>query len=761
MPASTVYDFNRGWLFGGEYVAKSEEPGFDDSRFVGVTLPHTVTGLSWADWKPATWQKKWIYRKHLDSSPLPQGRVFVDFDGVMASARIFLDGRQVGLHRGGYLPFSVELTSRMPVGRHVFAVKVDSEWQNVPPEGDPKGAGQIDFLEPGGIYRDVTLRVVPDIFISDVFAMPQGVMSPSPTLRVEVTIDAASAPPRPLDVHVELADGAATVASGATSVAITKAGNHVVDLTLTGLRKVALWSPSSPKLYTVRTTLTDHSGAELHSLDVRTGFRDVAFKLDGFHLNAKPFKLFGLNRHQLYPYLGMAASQRLQRRDAELLKNTLNCNMVRCSHYPQSPHFLDACDELGLMVWEEPPGWQYVGADKAFQNLVVQNVHDMVLRDRSRPSVIIWATRLNETDNRPKALYRQTRQTAEQLDSSRQTSGAMRIYSTKDWAQDVFAYDDYSLHTNKNAPPLKPPIHGFPYFVSETVGALDGPPLYRWIDSNVTLAAQAELHARKHNFARSSTAYAGLLGWAGIDYASLQGGNRNWHNMKWAGVLDTFRVPKPGAAFYRSQCSPKGNLIILPVFFWDFGKSSPATGPGRHAMIATNCDFLEFTIQGRPSFRGFPDHQHYGHLDHPPVFADLTTTKSAHPPELTIDGYVGTKKVRSIKMSGETAGDRLELTIEDHTIEANGHDATRFTFRAVDKYGNQRPYVTGEVTLSLSGPGFLTPDKFPFQTYGGVGGGYVRSYPRRLGTVMLTAKHPTLGTATGSVEVVPTQTQWI
>ena len=289
----------------------------------------------------------------------------------------------------------------------------------------------------------------------------------------------------------------------------------------------------------------------------------------------------------------------------------------------------------------------------------------------------------------------------------------MRIYSTKDWAQDVFAYDDYSLHTNKNAPPLKPPLHGFPYFISEAVGALDGPPLYRWIDSNATLATQAELHARKHNFARSAATYAGLLGWAGIDYASLSGGNRVWHNMKWAGVLDAFRVPKPGAAFYRSQCSPTDHPVILPVFFWDFGKSSPATGPGKNAMVATNCDFLEFTIQGRPPFRGFPDHQNYRHLEHPPVFVDLTTTKGVHPPELTIDGYVGTKKVHSIKMSGDTAGDRLELTIEDQTIEANGHDATRFTLRAVDKYGNQRPYVTGDVTLSLSGPGILDSRQVP------------------------------------------------
>jgi beta-galactosidase len=759
MPASAVYDFNRGWLFGGEYVAKSEQRGFDDSHFAEVTLPHTVTNLSWADWKPATWQKKWIYRKRLDRSKLPEGRVFVDFDGVLTSARVFLDGHQVGLYQGGYLPFSVELTSHLQAGTHVVAVKVDSEWQNVPPEGDPKGAGTIDFLEPGGIYRDVTLRVVPDVFISNVFAMPQGVLTAAPALRVQVTVDAASATAKPVQVHAELVDGATTIASGSTSLAITKAGKPETTLTLTGLGKPVLWSPSSPKLYTVRTRLTDQSGAELHSLDVRTGFRQAAWRVDGFYLNGNRFQLFGLNRHQLYPYLGMAANERLQRRDAELLKNTLNCNMVRCSHYPQSPHFLDACDELGLMVWEEPPGWQYVGADNAFQKLVVQNVHDMVMRDRNRPSVIVWATRLNESGN-PTALYRQTRQMAGQLDSSRQTSGAMRIYSPKDWAQDVFAYDDYSLHGTPNAPPLKPPIHGFPYFVSEAVGALDGPPLYRWTDDNATLAAQAELHARKHNFARSNAAYAGLLGWAGIDYASLQGGNRNWHNMKWAGVLDAFRVPKLGAAFYRSQCSPSRNPVILPVFFWDFGKSSP-TGPGKNAMVATNCDFLEFTIQGRPPFRGFPDHHRYGHLDHPPVFVDLTTTKGAHPPELTIDGYVGTTKVHSIKMSGDTGGDQLDLTIEDKTIEANGHDATRFTFRALDKYGNHRPYVSGDVTLSLSGPGILTPDKFPFQTYGGVGGGYVRSYPRRLGTVTVTAEHPTLGTATGTLEVVPTQAQWV
>ena len=222
---------------------------------------------------------------------------------------------------------------------------------------------------------------------------------------------------------------------------------------MTGLRDVALWSPDSPRLYTVRATIA-HVTSPAHTAEVRTGFREALFDVNGFFLNGKRLEIFGLNRHQLFPYLGMAASARLQRRDAEIIKNELNCNMVRCSHYPQSRHFLDACDELGLMVWEEPPGWAYVG-DAAFQKIVVQNVHDMVVRDRNRPSVIVWGTRLNETVSELD-LYAQTRELAYQLDGTRQTTGAMASYSLIDWDEDVYGYDDY--HFANGLATLEPPL---------------------------------------------------------------------------------------------------------------------------------------------------------------------------------------------------------------------------------------------------------------------------------------------------------------
>jgi beta-galactosidase len=261
------------------------------------------------------------------------------------------------------------------------------------------------------------------------------------------------------------------------------------------------------------------------------------------------------------------------------------------------------------------------------------------------------------------------------------------------------------------------------------------------------------MHAQVHNIAQGDHAYAGLLGWAGIDYASLSGGNRVWNNAKWPGVLDTFRVPKPGASFYRSQVNPSVRSIILPVFFWDFGPGSPANGPGPGAMIATNCDRLELWVGTQHVATGTPDTQNYPNLAHAPVFVNLTVDGSSRP-ELRINGYVGGKLVRSLRMSADTSRDRLALALEDATIQADGSDATRITFRALDAYGNQRPYVTGDVSLSLSGPATLVGDNpFPFATYGGVGGGFIRSIAGQTGSVTFTATHPTLGQATGHLNV--------
>jgi beta-galactosidase len=747
--AQGTYDFNQGWLFGGRYVPGSADRHYDDTGFARVTLPHTVVPLSWGNWDPASWEAVWVYRRHVTPPRLPgggRGRVFVDFDGVMANGTLLVNGRAVGSHQGGYLPWQTELTGHLEGRDNVLALIVDSRWLQVPPDGAPGGARKVDYLQPGGIYRDATLRVVPEVFLSDVFVKPVNVLRRDRSVQIEATIDASVVPRGPVQISAQLWDGSSVKATASSSVTIKESGATSVRFGITGIGDVALWSPDAPKLYTVVVTLAP-AGRPAHTVTVRTGFREAVFRVDGFFLNGKRFKIFGLNRHQLFPYIGMAAPARLQRRDAEILKYELNCNMVRCSHYPQSPKFLDACDDLGIMVWQEPPGWGYVG-DAAWQELMLQNVHDMVIRDRSRPSVIVWATRPNEAPNYP-ALYAQARELAYQLDGTRQTTGAMINYSMDGWAEDVFAYDDYQA-SDGNAL-LRPPMPGVPYMVSEAVGALDGSPTYRWGDSGAVLAEQALLHAQVHDVAQSDARYAGLLGWAGIDYASLHGGRRIWDGLKTPGVFDTFRAAKPGAAFYRSQREPLVDPVILPVFFWDFGPGAPPFGPGPDAMIATNCDRLQIYVNGYHIATGTPDTARFRNLAHPPVFANLLVDGS-NAPELRIDGYLRDRLVASVRMSADTARDRLVLTAEDASILADGTDATRLTFRAVDAYGNQRRFATGLVHLSLAGPATLIGDNpFDFSAYGAVGGAFLRSKPGKPGPVSVTAHHSGLGWATAQV----------
>jgi beta-galactosidase len=300
-------------------------------------------------------------------------------------------------------------------------------------------------------------------------------------------------------------------------------------------------------------------------------------------------------------------------------------------------------------------------------------------------------------------------------------------------------------------------VPGVPYFVSESVGAFNDTRI-RWIDTGALLAEQGRLHAQVHNIAQSSKRYAGLLAWCGIDYASIAGARKIWHTLKTPGVIDTFRVPKPAAAFYRSQVSPAVRPVILPMFFWDFGPRSPATGPGAGSIIATNCNRLELYVGRKHFATGTPDRGGYGHLAYPLVFADLTVPRSRRPalPDLRIDGYVDGRLVASLRMSADTARDRLALTLDDTSIQADGTDTTRVTFRALDAYGNQRPYVTGDVTLSLAGPATLIAENpFAFGTYGGVGGAFIRSQPGRSGLVTVTAQHATLGTATARLTVIP------
>lgn len=752
-PASYKFEMNEGWLFGGEFKPEALHPGFNDASFETVTLPHCVNDLSWHNWEPFKWEKLWIYRRHFDLPRESAGRrIFLNFEGAMVGTTPVVNGHRFPQYLGGYLPSRFEITEWARETGNVVAVQVDSRWSNTPPEGSPNGPRSIDYLEPGGIIRPAYLEVVPQVFIRDLFAKPVKVMDADRRIEVTCTIDAAGRLPKRAEVDVELRSGERVISRSKEKVNIRKDSLSEVVLTLSNLGNIKLWSPDQPQLYDVVATLLI-DGEPVHDYLTRTGLRDARFELDGFFLNGKRMQIFGLNRHELFPYVGFAMPERVMRRDAEILRREFNCNMVRCSHYPQSEAFLDRCDEVGIMAWEEVPGWNYVG-DEAWKDRLLRDVHEMAIRDRNHPAIIIWGVRVNESHNDPD-LYRKTKAIADSLDGTRQTSGTMTSDSTKGWHQDVFAMDDYRPGP-EGGPLIGPPPPGVPYLVSEAVGTYNyrdpekGFGLkYRRTGDIIYQVDQAIWHAEAHDRAAANPRISGVIAWCAFDYESL---SNSYNTIKCPGVADIFRIPKIAASYYQSQVSPKVRPVIEPDFYWDFGSRTPH-GPGKQSAIFSNCERLDIFVDGKKHASLKPNSAEFRNTKYPPFFVDLGMPGAGYP-ELRIDGYIGDKLILSKKYSSDPSEDRFHASVDDDEILGDGSDATRVVFMITDKFGSPRLLAGGELTFKLTGPGVLVgEDPFLLGASGGVGAVWIKSMPNSAGRIKLDVAHSFFGKKSVEVNV--------
>src|SRR6202789_415125 len=446
--ARMVLPMNRGWRYSPSFVESGHEIDFDDSEFARVVVPHTNVALPWHGFDEKTYEFVSLYRRRFKLPYEARGkRVFVDFEGVMTASTVWINGTKLGEYKGGYTPFSFELTSHVDFdGENVLAVDVDSsERPDIPPFGY-----EIDYLTFGGIYREVSLRVVPATFIENIFVRPKNVLTVAPYLDVDCFVQHLEASHDSLTLEVELLDGERVVAKTSQPLPSSAPGSEPVAhaLRLEGLGGIKLWSMEERNLYSARVRLR-HGSQLLDEDSRRFGFREAQFTDHGFELNGKVIKLRGLDRHQTFPWVGQAMPARPQRRDAEILRNKLKCNIVRTSHYPQSRHFLDACDEIGLLVLEEIPGWQHIG-DLPWQDISVDNVSRMVRRDWNRPSIVLWGVRINESrDNHD--FYVRTNAMAHKLDTTRQTGG-IRYFQESEFLEDVFTMNDFGW-------PMKAPNH--------------------------------------------------------------------------------------------------------------------------------------------------------------------------------------------------------------------------------------------------------------------------------------------------------------
>ena len=731
-PGRMILPINRGWRFSPKPVEGGHEKDFDDSSLERVVIPHTNKRLPWHGFDEKEYEFVSLYRRRFKVPNRAKGhRVFVDFEGVMTAATVYVNGVRLGEYKGGYTPFSFELTPHLDwEEENVLAIDVDStERPDIPPFGY-----EIDYLTFGGIYREVSLRVVPETYIENIFVRPKNVLSGKPSADIECFLENAKNSKKPLVIEIELLDGNQTIAKVSqklptpprktTNPATEASTSSSYVLSLNDLAGIKLWDLKERNLYSVRVRLL--AGAQVLEEDSRRfGFRQAEFTDHGFELNGKVIKLRGLDRHQTFPYVGQAMPGRVQRRDANILRNKLYCNIVRTSHYPQSKHFLDACDEFGLLVLEEIPGWQHIG-DQAWKEISVDNVRRMIRRDWNHPSIILWGVRINESKD-DHDFYTRTNAAAHQLDPTRQTGG-IRYFQESEFLEDVFTMNDFGF-------PLKPPNHPR-YLNTEFVGHTYPT---KTIDNVERLTEHTLRHARIHDQLASNPQYAGGIGWCAFDY-NTHGNFGSGDRICYHGVTDIFREPKPAAGFYKSQCDPSEEVVLEPAFHWARGDESVGF---TKAVVCSNCDHLKVYINDKLIAEADPDRKEFQHLRYAPFVVDAGSGLRHGWGDLRLEGYIGGKKVIEKNMSGRGVDAKFTITPDDLTLVGDGADATRVVLRVTDEVDAIRPFSNDSIKLQIEGPAEIIGDN-PFSLVGGTGAIWIRAN-EQAGKVTLTATHPTLG----------------
>ncbi len=719
--------FNAGWLF----APRELDERAPDSAFEPVTLPHTNVVLPWHNFDNAEYQFISTYRKHFTLPEARAGRrVYVDFDGAMIAADVFINGQHVATHGGGYTPFSADLTPYLHDGDNVLRVRLDStERADIPPYGFV-----VDYLTFGGLYRDAHLRMVEPCYIADVFARPLNALT-QPRLELDVTLVNES----DQSAQAELAAAVeGLIDLPARLVTLAPGERKTVVFEASAPPEVRLWTPDSPALYVVRASLLDAQGSAADQVETHIGWREAHFDADGgFTLNGQPLKLRGLNRHQTYPYIGAAAPARLQRKDADILRDELGVNLVRTSHYPQSPHFLDRCDEIGLLVFEEIPGWQYIGDDD-WQALTLANVEAMIRRDRNHPSIILWGVRINESPD-DHDLYVKTNALARRLDATRQTGG-VRNFLESELLEDVYTFNDFSKGV------LEPRVT--PHLITEFNGHMF--PTKTW-DGEERAIEHALRHAAIQDAAAGNPRVSGAIGWCAFDYNTHRefgSGDRLCYH----GVSDIFRLPKMAAYFYESQQPPARRPVVRAATYWTMGDRSE--GGNDPLTVFSNCEEIDVYCGAILHGRFQPDRVTYPHLDYPPFTVPglpITATWGSLYEDLRVIGYIGGQAVAEEWHAADGLPKALLLTPDDAALDADGADMTRLTIRIVDAYGNRLPYAAQAVTLTVDGPAEIIGEN-PFVTLGGQGAVYLKAR-REKGVATIHATTPRLPAAQAQVRL--------
>lgn len=595
---------NENWCFTENYTEDFLKGG--EKNITEVRLPHTCKELPYHYFDEHLYQMISGYRRTLFAPGEWKGKkILLTFEGIAHVSEVFLNGEKIGEHRCGYTAFTLDISEKLVYGSsNTLVVKADSrESLNVPPFGFV-----IDYMTYGGIYRDVYLEVKNPEYLADVFVKSKitSVSEKKAELITEIALNTEKKGALIRQSLKKAADGAFEILGERECPGDKLTLSFLVE-------NAALWDTKHPVLYEVKTELL-YEGELLDEKFVRFGFRKAEFKTDGFYLNDKKLKIRGLNRHQSYPYTGYAMPESMQKLDADILKKELGVNAVRTSHYPQSHYFLERCDELGLLVFTEIPGWQHIGNEE-WKEQAVENVKDMILQYRNHTSIILWGVRINESSD-DDDFYTKTNEMAHKLDDSRPTGG-VRASKKSNLLEDVYTYNDFVHAGNNKGCEKKKDVTSDvqkPYLISEYNGHMYPTKAFDWEEHRVEHALR---HANVLNAVTKEEDISGCFGWCMFDYNTHKdfgSGDRICYH----GVLDMFRNHKLAAAIY--ACEQEEYPVLELSSSMDIGEH-PGCNRGE-TYIFTNADKVKMYKNERFIKEYVPKASPYTALKHGPIVVD-------------------------------------------------------------------------------------------------------------------------------------------
>jgi len=654
-------------------LVRAEQKMLATAAWQDVTLPHT------AYVEPLTiihpWQGVSYYRRTLNvNSKDLTGQTWIEFEGVMQLADIWINGRHAMQHPGGFTTFVVDATPYLHEGSNTILVRADNRVNPLIPPGKP--LIRLDFCYHSGIYRDVWLIRKPDLYITHplmvhhtagggIFVTYPLVSDHMAEVAVQTEVGNKLTEGKQMQIRQRLfpvtgkGKGKA-VAEDVKELNVPALSDATLRQTLT-VRSPLLWYPDSPRLYRLETQLMQ-DGKVVDSETTVIGIRtfDIT-RQHGLRVNGRPYYLCGTNRHQEYPYVGNAISDNAHYRDVYQMRGN-GFNIVRLGHYPQDPAVIDACDRLGLLAIEPIPGWQFFNDDSVFVNLTYENVRELIRRDRNHPSILMWETTLNESW--PPSWWKD-RAVAVAHD---EMPGNQCFTSGDTYGYEGFdvCYNDWDDKAFRRPDKCSKPSFVREYYDYEFGGDNSSTRIGRRDGMNALI--QNLWNAQwSYNVIRSQ--YPTTFGcaiWSMYDY------NRGCcPSICESGVADIFRLPKLSLDFFRLQV-PKGAYtpsgpMTYDLFCTAYGKNAD----NDTLMVYGNVDEVALSIDGKPvarrsadngpttSYKPAPDGGNCTHLAFPPfTFTGLRGLQG----DIELTGYSHGKAVVQRTVRRPATPTHIDLT---------------------------------------------------------------------------------------------------